>query len=374
MMVGQTMLLPRGEDSGGMAWVGNVTWLADALRAEGLQVIEQDGWRARGHGAYRDIRGVMAHHTAGGTPHDWRVVLEGRPDLPGPLSNLALEKDGTYRVIAAGVCWHAGRGSWPGWPTNNANFHVLGIEAVSSGRPDSRGEYDWTLAQLDAYARGCAVLVVQAGFPVRNVVGHKEYSAEGKIDPAGFDMDVFRAEVGRIVERIRAGIPASDRSVFPLPPGYYFGPLEGPVESISGQHPLEWPLWRVGLREWQAAVGAPVTGVWDAATADAARAVQRANGWEENGLIGPGTWGAGLRDGVPAEPLPPAPLPPAPVAPEPVVPEPGPPAPVPPTPVPPVPVPPGGAGSGSWWRRAIDRTWQRLRDVSRGVLGRGGSR
>ncbi|WP_333473266.1 peptidoglycan recognition protein family protein [Lolliginicoccus lacisalsi] len=348
-----------------------MTWLADVLRAEGLRVIEQDGWRARGHGTFRDIRGVMAHHTAGGSPNDWRVVLEGRPDLPGPLSNLVLEKDGTYRVIAAGVCWHAGRGSWPGWPVNNANFHVLGIEAVSSGRPDSQGRYDWTLVQLDAYARGCAALAVRAGFPVRDVVGHKEYSAEGKIDPAGIDMNVFRAEVGRIVDRIRAGIPSSDRSVFPLPSGYYFGPLDGPDESISGQHFSEWPMWRVGLRQWQEAVGAPVTGVWDAATVSAARAVQRANGWEPTGLIGPGTWSAGLRDGLPAEPVPPAPVPPA---------EPAPPAPMPPQPPAPAPpaepAPPGGDGPspGPWWRRILERVWRSLRDALRWVLRRLGLR
>ncbi|WP_235900638.1 peptidoglycan recognition protein family protein [Lolliginicoccus suaedae] len=331
-----------------------MTWLADALRAEGLRTIEHDGWRTRGHGAFRDIRGVMAHHTAGGTPNDWRVVLEGRPDLPGPLSNLVLEKDGTFRVIAAGVCWHAGRGNWPGWPANNANFHVLGIEAVSSGRPDSQGRYDWTVEQLDAYARGCAVLVVQAGFPVRNVVGHKEYSAEGKIDPAGFDMDVFRAEVGRIVERIRAGIPASDQSVFPLPSGYYFGPLDGPDESISGQHPSEWPLWRAGLRHWQESVGVPVTGAWDEATAVAARAVQQANGWEPTGLIGPGTWAAGLREGLPAQP---APMPPVPA---PTLPEP--------------PAPPDGAALPAGWRRFLERGWRSLRDAPRWVLDRMGRR
>ncbi|MBN4927992.1 N-acetylmuramoyl-L-alanine amidase [Hoyosella rhizosphaerae] len=289
-----------GDDST-MAWVGNPVWLADVLRAEGLTVIEHDGWLTRGHGEYRDIRGVMAHHTAGGTPNDWRVVMFGRPDLPGPLSNLVLEKDGTYRVVAAGVCWHAGRGSWPGWPTNNANWHVIGIEAVSTGRPDAQGRFDWTPEQLDAYVRGCAAIARKVGFSVNNVVGHKEYSSEGKIDPAGIDMADFRRQVQQVIVN---GPGPVDREVFPLPTGYYFGPLEGPTESISGQHPSERPQWREGLKFWQARQEIPQTGVWDAATADAARAVQRAHGWRPDGLIGPGTWAAGLRGAPAPEPVP----------------------------------------------------------------------
>ncbi|MBB3038947.1 peptidoglycan recognition protein family protein [Hoyosella altamirensis] len=275
-----------------VAWIGNLWWLADALREEGLQVVEQPGWRQRGHGEYRDIRGVMCHHTAGGGPNDWQVVLNGRPDLPGPLSNLVLEKDGTYRVIASGVCWHAGRGSWPGWPTDNANWHVIGIEAVSRGVPDAQGRYDWTPEQLDAYVRGCAVLARRAGFPVRNVVGHKEYSSEGKIDPAGIDMNDFRAQVQQVVNRMNA--PRSPDE-YPLPEGYYFGPLEGPVQSISGLHPSERPEWREALKHWQRAQLIPDTGTWDDATAAAARAVQAESGWNPDGLIGPGTWAAGLR-------------------------------------------------------------------------------
>lgn len=171
-------------------------WLADVLRAEGLKVVEHDGWRDRGHGDFRDIRGVLCHHTAGGGLNDWRVVQNGRADLPGPLAQLVLERDGTYRVIAAGVCWHAGRGSHPGWPTDNANWHVIGIEAVSRGDGS-----DWTPAQLDAYRRGCAAILRKIGRSAGDCVAHREYSAEGKIDPAGIDMDAFRRDVQNIIDR-----------------------------------------------------------------------------------------------------------------------------------------------------------------------------
>ncbi|MBF6399794.1 N-acetylmuramoyl-L-alanine amidase [Nocardia cyriacigeorgica] len=179
-----------------MAWTGDPVWLADVLRAEGLNVIEHDGWRQRGHGDFLDIRGVLCHHTAGGGPNDWRIVQNGRPDLPGPLAQLVLERDGTYRVIAVGVCWHAGRGAWPGWPTNNANFHTIGIEAVNNGVGQP-----WPDVQLDAYKRGCAAILRRVGLDAGRCVAHREYSSEGKIDPAGIDMAAFRRDVQALIQR-----------------------------------------------------------------------------------------------------------------------------------------------------------------------------
>lgn len=38
-----------------------------------------------------------------------------------------------------------------------------------------------------------------------DVVGHKEYSSEGKIDPAGIDMDEFRADVQEIIDNPGGG-------------------------------------------------------------------------------------------------------------------------------------------------------------------------
>lgn len=38
---------------------------------------------------------------------------------------------------------------------------------------------------------------------------------------------------------------------YPLPAGYYFGPLSGPKECISGRYPTDKPEWRAGLKEWQ---------------------------------------------------------------------------------------------------------------------------
>lgn len=178
-----------------MSFTGDPIWLADVLRAEGLKVVEHDGWKQRGHGDFLDIRGVLCHHTAGGGTEDWRVVQFGRPGLPGPLSQLVLERDGTFRVIAVGVCWHAGRGWKTGWPLDNANYHTIGIEAVNNGVGQP-----WPAVQLDAYKRGCAAILRRIGRGSGDCVGHKEYSSEGKIDPAGIDMNAFRRDVQALID------------------------------------------------------------------------------------------------------------------------------------------------------------------------------
>ncbi|WP_309139074.1 N-acetylmuramoyl-L-alanine amidase [Nocardia cyriacigeorgica] len=214
----------RPEGGKPMGWTGDPVWLADVLRAAGLRVIEHDGWRDRGHGDFRDIRGVLCHHTAGGGANDWRIVQNGRPGLDGPLAQLVLERDGTYRLIAVGVCWHAGRGSWPGWPTDNANYHVIGIEAVSRGDGT-----DWTPAQLDAYRRGCAAILRRIGRGADSCVAHREYSSEGKIDPAGIDMDDFRRDVQELIDRPVTG---------PTPGGSMSDPIAEIHNQIGKPHPV----------------------------------------------------------------------------------------------------------------------------------------
>lgn len=169
----------------------SLIWLADVLRAAQLVVIEQPGWKTRGHGDIGDIRGVICHHTAecrdADTEPALNVITNGRPDLPGPLANLGLGQAGTYYIVAAGKAYHAGPGAWKGQTSGNAHF--IGIEAENDGK----GEL-WPDVQMQAYARGCAALAKHCGFNVDMVIGHKEWAPKRKTDPA-FDMVKFRALV-----------------------------------------------------------------------------------------------------------------------------------------------------------------------------------
>lgn len=84
---------------------------------------------------------------------------------------------------------------------------------------------------------------------------------------------------------------------FPLPAGFYFGPLTGPAESISGQYATDHQAWRDGLRRWQQRMrdrSWPLTadGYYGPQTANVTRQFQAQKGLTADGLIGPRTWAA----------------------------------------------------------------------------------
>lgn len=185
-----------------MGWTGDPVWLEEVLRpalGDRLQVL--DDWQGYGHGDFADIRGIMWHHT-GNSKEGPESIRRGRPDLQGPLSNLHIAPDGTVTIVAAGVCWHAGRGAYRWLPTNHANRHMIGVECAW---PTIRrnGSYDvherWPDAQLMSMRDTAAAITLKLGYePARNI-GHKEYagSAQGKWDPGNIDMNWFRGEIAK---------------------------------------------------------------------------------------------------------------------------------------------------------------------------------
>lgn len=183
--------------------VYSLYWLADTLRDAGLKVIEVQGWKSRGRGEFPAVRGIVCHHTAGalkGNMPSLDLVTRGRSDLPGPLSQLVLGRDGTFAVVAAGRSNHGGAGLWP-FPKanigNKANRYTIGIEAENVGT----GKEKWPEVQLDAYKRGCAAICKKLKLnPMVAIAGHKEYAPRRKIDPALIDMGQFRKDVAALMK------------------------------------------------------------------------------------------------------------------------------------------------------------------------------
>lgn len=168
-----------------------LTDLPDAVAKSGLPVVQVDGWRTRGHGPMVSVDAVVCHHTAtsakaAGNYPSLTIVRDGRGDLPGPLCNLGLGRDGTVYIVAAGYAYHAGavRSSWM------TNDHSIGIEAEHDGISS------WPALLEDAYARLCAALAEHYDLPTARVLGHKEVCAPvgRKTDP-NFDMDAFRVQI-----------------------------------------------------------------------------------------------------------------------------------------------------------------------------------
>ena len=76
----------------------------------------------------------------------------------------------------------------------------------------------------------------------------------------------------------------------------YWGPLEGPRESISNQNGDESQQSKDGLKRWQTLLGIPASGVYDDSTRRAAVRMQELKGWPVTGLVWKGEWDAVVRE------------------------------------------------------------------------------
>src|SRR3990167_1158893 len=252
----------------------SLTWLPQVLLDAGLKVAEQPGWQNRGRGEVGPIKGVICHHTAGpktGNMPSLGTVINGRPGLPGPLSQLCLGRDGTFFVVVAGRCNHAGGGDWQGLTNGNQNF--IGIEAENTGQVSGPNTDPWPAIQMDAYRRGVAVILKRIRANAIMCCGHKEYRLPPgkKIDPT-FDMNDFRRQVAAIMAGTAPApsvIPAMDSADRPT---LRRGDMGQPVRLV------------------QAKVGVAATGNFDAATEAAVRQFQRDKGLVPDGIVGPRTW------------------------------------------------------------------------------------
>jgi len=252
----------------------SLTWLPQVLLDAGLKVAEQPGWKDRGRGDVGAIKGIICHHTAGpkaGNMPSLGIVTHGRSDLPGPLAQLGLGRDGTFFVIAAGRCNHAGAGNWQGFTNGNANF--IGIEAENTGLTTGPKAEPWPEVQLEAYRRGCAAILKKVKANAIMCCGHKEYALppRRKSDPT-FDMVDFRLHVGAIM----AGT-APAASVIPATDG-------------TGRRTLRRGDSGNDVAELQTKLGIAANGTFDAGTEAALRQFQRDHGLVPDGIVGPRSW------------------------------------------------------------------------------------
>lgn len=250
----------------------SLIWLPDVLKKAGLKVALVPGWQSRGHSEMGSIFGVICHHTGtskSGNMPTLGTLINGRSDLPGPLAQLGLGRDGTYYVIAAGKCNHAGKGSWKGNTFGNTNF--IGIEAENGGNKND----DWPDIQMDAYYRGVAAILKNIGQSADFCCGHREYALPPgrKPDPL-FDMDVFRSSVAKIMDGSATG---TER----IPP------LE-----VSGQRRPTLRRGAIGdlVKQMQAKINAIPDGIFGSKTEAALRVFQRNHGLVPDGIVGPKTW------------------------------------------------------------------------------------
>jgi hypothetical protein len=234
------------------------------------------------------VRGVICHHTAGpanGIMPSLGIITNGRSDLPGPLAQLGLGRDGTFFVVAAGRANHAGRGMWQGISTGNSSF--IGIEAENTGGAND----PWPAVQLDAYRRGVAAILEKIGANAIMCCGHREYALpQGRKPDPSFDMVDFRTQVAAIM----AGTA-------PLPTVI-------PIADAAGRPTLRRGARGDLVKQLQAGLHIEVDGIFGALTEAALRQFQRDHGLVPDGIAGPRTWASleAPRPSAPAVPAPPA--------------------------------------------------------------------
>jgi len=169
------------------------TILPTRLREQGLTVETVSGWQTRGSESFNP-GGSVSHWTAGPRGTTGRPCLNlvtfGRSDLPGPLCNVYLDRQGIAVVVAAGRANHAGTGGWKGLTGNSS---VFGTEA------ESGGDGDWTPAQMIAYPKVNAAFAKIGGFGADMVCGHHEWAPTRKIDVRDYTMDRMRQDVATIL-------------------------------------------------------------------------------------------------------------------------------------------------------------------------------
>jgi len=258
----------------------SLTWLPAVLESAGLKVAPVPGWESRGCGDIGPIAGVICHHTAGprtGNMPSLKTLIDGRSDLAGPLAQLGLGRDGTYYIIAAGRCNHAGQGSWRGVTRGNSSF--IGIEAENTAKSD---DSPWPDVQVDAYQRGVAAILSHVRTTADFCAGHKEFALPlgRKTDPE-FDMDHFRSCV--------AALMAGTAPVRPLIPPVEPTPQPGSQARPTLRRGSFGPLVQEIQRKCACEV---VDGSFGPKTEAKVRAFQRDRGFVADGIVGPKTWAA----------------------------------------------------------------------------------
>lgn len=190
-------------------FAGDPYWLADVLRAEGLRVVEMDGWKERGEGSQGVLWGAVFHHT--GSPNETPEGIAFHPVL-GLAAHLLIRPDGTVWVCGIGKANHAGVGSWPGIPTDNANPVTIGVEVAILPQEDAPHRTGWPPVQYVATVKTFAAILRKLDQTAKRAISHKEWAQlgpagwrQGKWDPGAIDMNIFRADVQAQIDTRNTG-------------------------------------------------------------------------------------------------------------------------------------------------------------------------
>lgn len=248
------------------------TTLGRWLTGQGFLVDDGDvplGRESEWHG----VDWVLVHHTVsdddGPESSIASYVRHGGSGTYPPLAQIMLGQSGTVWMCSQersgqsdpGRASHAGSGQGYGVPVDGMNAYSLGIECQCDGshKLATHATLYKTLIRL------CAALCRRYGLPASHVIGHKEWSTTGKVDPRD-DMDTIRADVAAALGQPAPGGPHVTEHVYRSKCGYG-EPTNGDTSSDTVKE-LQERLNRITLAGGQELA---VTGRYDADTDEEVR-------------------------------------------------------------------------------------------------------
>lgn len=211
--------------------------VGELLERWGVTVRWMPGWDRRGETWPRVPVGIIDHHDAAPlSSGEWGALNDITVNTKAQFQVArCLDGEPKVAITAAGICWHAGVGSWRfpdglSVPRDSGNYWLYGAEKANNGL----GEPYNDAAIYAADALFAAVLDVCGNLPASRVVGHKEYGNQPngwpgrKTDPS-YSMDWRRRRVASFKPRTgAAGGPTPPRPPKPAPK-----PKEGWLMALS---------------------------------------------------------------------------------------------------------------------------------------------
>jgi hypothetical protein len=166
------------------------------------------------------VKFLMVHHTVspdGGSEADIANFVRTGGDYP-PLAQIMLGQSGKVWMTCRerdgqadpGRASHAGSGNGYGIPDDTMNEVSLGIECQCDGSHEL-ATHPTLYSELILLL---AALCVRYSVPVENIIGHKEWSSTGKVDPRD-DMDMIRAAVQAVLDDDVPPLPGPDEPNWP---------------------------------------------------------------------------------------------------------------------------------------------------------------
>lgn len=180
----------------------SLTKLPQKFRKADLEVRVVKGWKGR-HASttFFDPQGVLWHHTASsdqaGNNPALGICTNGRSDLPGPLCQILVGRNGVLWMVAAGRANHAGIGGPKHRiPEDSGNAYLIGFECENNGIGEK-----WSRKQLKALRIMFAVTLKFLDAEPYMLFGHKDWTSR-KIDPANVNIDAMRKRVKKTMKKL----------------------------------------------------------------------------------------------------------------------------------------------------------------------------